>query len=253
MKLKRIMLSALMVCALSIGSVGSAFADHSSASWNVDFNNNKQMVSDYDQSAINSKIAMMQPGDSLSLDVAIKNDSSETTEWYMTTSALKTLEEASEASGGAYTYELSYNGNEIYSSDTVGGDDSNGLKEVSNATGSWFYLGSLASGRGGNVTIDMALDGESQGNSYMDTLGRLQINFAVEDPAQPNRTIVGGDLPQTGDLFANVFMFVICALLVALTALSFYKDRTKAAAASASRAAHVNNRTTPNFRKGGDR
>ena len=230
MRIKRTMLSALMVCALSMGSAGLAFADTSSAGWNVDFNSDKQMISDYDQSAINRQIAMMQPGDDLSLDVSVRNGSSETTEWYMTSTALKTLEEASAASGGAYSYTLSYNGNEIYSSDTVGGDDSNGLKEVSDATGSWFYLGSLASGQDGNVTIAMTLDGDSQGNSYMDTLGSLQVNFAVEDTTQPERRIVGGDLVQTGDPMTDTLLVLLCVALAAATAISFYRDRMKATA-----------------------
>lgn len=258
MKMKKTLFAALMACVLAVGGVGTAFADSTSASWNVTFNSSKQMVSDYDQDEINNDIAQMMPGDDLTLNVTVKNDCANSTEWYMTSTVLQTLEDANTASGGAYSYTLSFNGNELYNSETVGGDDSKGLREVDDATGSWLYLASLAPGQSGNVQLRLALDGMTQGNNYMRQAGGLQINFAVEDTAQPNRMIVGGDLPQTGDLLTDILMFAVCAVLVALTALSFYRDRTKAKAAAGMASASTGKGTIKyglkeNVRKGGDR
>lgn len=230
MKMRKIILAALTTCALAMSSFGTAFANSWSADWDVTFDNSKQMASNYDQAKINAEIDEMQPGDDLTLDISIKNDSSDSTEWYMTSTVLRTLEDANTASGGAYVYRLMYDGNEIYSSETVGGDDSQGLHEVDDATGSWLYLASLAPGQGGNVQLYMALDGATQENDYMTQAGGLQINFAVEEAGQPTRNLVVGDLLQTGDTLTTVLMFAVCAVLIALTALSFWRDRTKARA-----------------------
>lgn len=253
MKMRKTILAALMTCALTMSSFGMAFADSASADWNVTFNSGKQMVSDYDQAKINQEIDEMQPGDDLTLNISIENDSADSTEWYMTSTVLRTLEDANEASGGAYTYRLSYNGNELYSSETVGGDDSQGLHEVDDATGSWLYLASLASGQGGNVQLYMALDGATQENDYMRQAGGLQINFAVEDSAQPNRMVLGSDLNQTGDMLTNFLMFAVCAVLIALTGLSFYRDRMQAKASVAyASVEEIGSAMDDDVREGGD-
>ena len=47
----------------------------------------------------------------------------------------------------------------------------------------------------GIITLEVALDGETQGNSYQDTLADLQMNFAVELrddlPTQPTPNHTG--------------------------------------------------------------
>lgn len=233
--IRKTLLSFIAAIALVLCCAGMAFAQSNSASWNVTFNSDKQMVSDYDKDAVNKQIASMQPGDDLTLKVAIKNDSANSTEWYMTSTVLQTLEDMSEATNGAYTYRLSYDGEELYGSDMVGGDNSSGLKEASNATGSWMYLTSLAPGKGGEVEIYMALDGETQGNSYMGTEGGLQINFAVEDTAEGTTLITeegvptdggSGFAPKMGDV-AQIVMYVLCGALILWTALSFNRDRMR--------------------------
>lgn len=252
MTMKRIALAALMTCFLMLSSLGIAYAESTSASWNVTFNSDKQMVSDYDQEKVNDAINAMMPGDDLSLDIAIKNECANSTEWYMTSTVLKTLEDANEASGGAYTYSLDFTDeagvtNTIYSSDTVGGessrnDASKGLKEVSGATGSWLYVATLASGKGGTVQLNLSLDGMTQENNYMRQEGGLEINFAVEDSAEgstvvttqkENSTSDKGEsslLPKTGDLLTNTLLVVVCILLVSATVYSFTCDRKKALA-----------------------
>ena len=254
MKMRKTILAALTACALTMSSFGTALADSSSADWDVTFDNGKQMVSNYDQAKINAEIDEMQPGDDLTLDVSIKNDSAESTEWYMTSTVLRTLEDANTASGGAYVYRLSYDGDEIYNSETVGGDDSQGLHEVDDATGSWLHVASLAPGQGGNVQLYMALDGATQENDYMTQAGGLQINFAVDDATQPTRNLVVGNLLQTGDTLTAVLMFAVCAVLIALTALSFWRDRSKARASVAyTNAGDARLVKNENVREGGDK
>lgn len=94
-------------CALALacilGFAGSAEAQTENVGWSVTYNADKQMVSDYDRAAIDEKLANLQPGDSFTMSVTLNNKYSDATDWYMTADAVKTLEEASSASNGAYT------------------------------------------------------------------------------------------------------------------------------------------------------
>lgn len=229
---KRALLGIAMAIVLCFGCLSTAFAQSSKVNWKVTFDSNAEMVSTYNKEAVNKAIQSMQPGDDLSMDVTIKNENDHSTEWYMTSTVLKTLEEASKASDGAYTYSLLFNDEELYSSNTVGGDNSEeGLKEVGSATGTWFYLGTLEKNQSGTVSIRMALDGESQGNSYMNTLGTLQVNFAVEFTADGQTVTVtdepedgpASNLPKTGDI-ATVLTVALCTVFALLTILSLRKD-----------------------------
>ena len=70
-----------------------------------------------------------------------------------------------------------------------------GLHEATSALKDYFYLDTLTTGQTGKVTLNVALDGESQGNRYQDTLADLQMNFAVESRA----AIVRTGAARTGD------------------------------------------------------
>ena len=112
----------------------------------------------------------------------------------MTNKVLSSLEDTREdhegLSGGAYTYILKFKntatGEEktLFSSDIVGGDNvsaaGEGLHEATDALKDWFYLDTFANGEGGVLSLRVALDGETQGNDYQDTLAELSMQFAVE-------------------------------------------------------------------------
>ena len=75
----------------------------------------------------------------------------------------------------------------LFDSDTVGGENGTtveetleGLHGATSALKDFFYLDTVNNGEGGIITLEVALDGETQGNSYQDTLADLQMNFAVE-------------------------------------------------------------------------
>ena len=77
--------------------------------WLVEFNAKKQMVSNFSTANFDDVLDYMQPGDSASFQVEIKNSYETATDWYMTNKVLKSLEDASKtASGGAYSYILTY-------------------------------------------------------------------------------------------------------------------------------------------------
>lgn len=187
----------MLVCACILGFAATAHAQTESMNWNVTYSADKQMSSNYDEAVVSEKLSNLQPGDSFTMTFTLRNQYGESTDWYMASEAVKTLEEASSASDGAYTYKLLFNDTVIYSSDTVGGDGANGFEEIGSATGQWFFLGKIDSAATGTVKLEMELDGETQGNSYMNTLGTLNVVFAVEDSVTGEMT--GGTLTKTND------------------------------------------------------
>lgn len=143
------------------------------------------------------QVENLQPGDSITINVAVKNSSSRSADWYMSNEVIQSLEDSdgSKASGGAYTYELTWKGTgnptTLYSSESVGGEKSvlgrakagagEGLHEATESLENFFYLDTLGNGGSGTITLRVALNGETQGNAYQNTLARLKLNFAVEE------------------------------------------------------------------------
>ena len=176
----------------------------------------------------------------------------------MTNEVIKTLEDTREAdalSGGAYTYILIYKNNSgdektLFSSDMVSGDDvspaGEGLHEATDALDEWFYLDTLGKDDGGVLTLRVALDGETQGNDYQDTLAELQMQFAVElrkpgenpppEPDKPDKKkktrLVGGGSKRgkvkTGD-YTNYIPYLVAAAVsgLAFLLLAIYSLRER--------------------------
>ena len=187
---------------------------------------------------IEDKIQNLQPGDELTLEFTYTNNSDGTTYWYMEDEVVDVLETSSEQNGG-YTYKLTDNGPNgetvIFDSEAVGGDDSpsgagQGLEAATNATDDWFFIHKLAAGQHGNTTLVIALDSESQANSYKGSDGKLQINYAVEKQPPGEDKVINkpGNTTKTGDTFNPLLAIaaLTAALLAALLAiLSYFRDR----------------------------
>lgn len=193
--MKKRFLSLFLMLLLFVGSSFTVQAEtfyNEDNDWNVVFTSQKKMVSNFKTSKLDETISFLQPGDDVIFEVTLQNDYKETTDWWMTNKVLQSLEDNSankSTHGGAYTYVLTYtdkNGSDyvLYSSETIGGDeksnDREGLREATDALEEYFYLDTLATGESGKITLEVALDGETQGNDYQDTLADLQMNFAVE-------------------------------------------------------------------------
>ena len=148
---------------------------------------------------MNSAVYELQPGDDITITLNLKNDNASAANWYMTNEVLQSLEETagSGASGGAYEYELTYTDpagarEVLFTSDTVGGENSSsrvGLKAATSGLEDFLYLDTLSPGQRGVVTLRVALDGETQGNDYQNTLASLQMNFAVDTTTVNNQTV----------------------------------------------------------------
>lgn len=187
------------VLAVSMPTAAYAETSYGSPDWRVSFMEGNKMESNFRTSDLDEVIYGMQPGDNVIVEMELKNENAATTDWYMTNEVLRSLEESTEnagASGGAYTYRLIYtdkDGNEesLFDSDTVGGEGESGagegLHQATDATKRYMYLDTLAKGQGGHISLEVALDGETQGNDYQDTLADLQMNFAVELSSEAGR------------------------------------------------------------------
>lgn len=173
--------------------------------WTVTFTASEDMKSTFSSSEAAEVLSDMQPGDTVTFRVDLKNQNAKATKWYMKNAVLASLEEsakAAEHAGGAYGYTLTYTapGNvseTIFSSNTVGGEvyvneGLTGLKEIANSIDpdAWFYLmdlGKDGEGGGGSVQLKVTLDGMSQGNNYQDTMAQIEMQFGVELTDEPEK------------------------------------------------------------------
>lgn len=188
--------------------------------WAVTFTG-KEISSNFTSAEMTEEVLNIQPGDSITVQVSLKNEDKEDTDWYMTNEVLKTLEDSvSVAEGGAYTYILTYTGVDgaktvLYSSEVAGGEGGS-LDQATQALENYFYLDRLESGQSGLVELYVQLEGETQGNDYQDTLARLQMNFAVEKVA--SKTVV--ENVKTGDT-SQIMLFSSLALISGLILMIF--------------------------------
>ena len=221
----------LLMLSMSINVLAEDFVG--SNEWTVSFDGDK-MNSNFKSAEMTEDILNILPGDSITLQVNLKNADDEKSDWYMTNEVLQTLEESNDsAEGGAYTYILTYvdaAGGEtvLYSSEVVGGEGAKeeGLHQATNGLEDYFYLGRLSKDEQAMIRLYVQLDGETQGNAYQDTLAKLQMNFAVEGVT--TQTVV-----KTGDQspIAMISMAALgCAVvLLVLAILAMRMNRKKGA------------------------
>lgn len=196
------------------GPKAQAETSYGAEDWNVTFTVDEKMQSNFGMQDLDDVISGLQPGDNAFITLYLKNGNEASTDWYMTNEVIHSLEDRSENAatyGGAYTYNLTYTNSVgevsvLFSSDTVGGDISDksaddeggeGLHEATDSLETFFYLDTLTTGQSGYITLEVALDGESQGNDYQDTMADLQMNFAVELTRTSTTTTVETSEPNT--------------------------------------------------------
>ena len=222
-KIISFLLIAVLICTLPV----PAFA----ASGDVTYTTDGKMAEE--NFNVDQVFSGLEPGDDAVYYVNLHNRNSKTTRWYMSNTVLQSLEDSGAASGGASTYRLTFPGpggtsTTLYDSSRVGGDNPAGsrvgLHEATNNLENYFFLDTLNSGENGLVTLYVALEGETQDNSYQNTAARIRMNFAVEatDPGG-NRTSV-----KTGDetnLMPYYIGMVAAGLVFLYLALDAYTDR----------------------------
>lgn len=151
----------------------------------------ESLESDFNEENFAQAAYELQPGESIVLSIVLKNEDTLSSDWYLSNEVLESLEDNSYAEGGAYTYILTYreaDGTDriLYSSMTVGGEEDRaepgrqGLHQAVEGLEDTFYLDRLEAGESGRLSLEIGLDGETQGNDYQNTLARLRLRFAVE-------------------------------------------------------------------------
>ena len=100
-KLFTLLLTLTMVLAMS----QMVFADDYTAKGGT-YTYNGTDIERTEGQAISEAVSQLEPGDTVKITLTYKNDTSDTTEWYMENTVLKTLEEEAGMDGG-YTYVLS--------------------------------------------------------------------------------------------------------------------------------------------------
>ena len=231
--------------------------------------NGRDIVSDFDTGVLVKAIENLQPGDDVSFTVSYTNAYSEATDWYMSNEVLQTLEKTAAskkvaglgtARGGGYKYKLiHYDKNRkpevLFGEENVdtglegvvGGEATpgnlEGLEQATNALDEWFFIQTLEAGESGIVELQVAFDGETEVNDYMDTDGGLAVRFAVEvteptvtnivnQPRTPDTTktpntkkltVTGVDTGDSTQL--GIFIGVLAAGVVMLIVLLVMKRR----------------------------
>lgn len=223
-KILSFLLIAVLICSLSI----QAFA----ASGDVTFTKEGKMAEQ--NFNVDQVFAGLEPGDDATYYVNIHNQHANTTRWYMSNEVLKSLEDGYTIGGGAYTYRLTYTGPKgnsttIFDSSRVGGDHTTagspvGLHEATNNLEEYFFLDTLNSGENGLVTLYVALEGETQDNTYQNTAARIQMNFAVEviNPDGSRKSVKTGD---ETNLMPYYIGMTAAGLVFLYLALDAYTDR----------------------------
>lgn len=189
----------ILLAGLLASAPATAHAESLTSESNVSFTSENKLAADYTSADMNNAVYNLQPGDDITITLNLKNENTVAANWYMTNEVLQSLEETtgSEAAGGAYEYELAYTDpggvrEILFTSDTVGGENSGsrvGLKAATSGLEDFLYLDTLSPGQQGVLTLRVALDGETEGKAYQNTLASLQMNFAVDTTTVNNQTV----------------------------------------------------------------
>ena len=230
--MKKKLFAMFLMALLMFTLTATAFAETipGASGWYVEFNSKQKMESNFSSGDIADALSNVQPGDETTVTVTVRNTSGVTVDWYMLNNIIQTLEESNGAKNGGYTYILTYapssgSALELYNSNRVGGggqagytnptDD--GLKEIKDALKDYMFLERMDSGKSGVVTLYVALDGESQDNSYQNAEADLQLRFAVEVVPTEDVVVATGDVPvKLSPMYIGMGVSGLAVLLLAI-------------------------------------
>ena len=190
--MKKKVLAFIVVLSLILALPLTVSADHLSgrSDKRVEFTKDEKLVSNFSSSSLADEARGLQPGDDITFTITLINTSGKTADWYVLNEIVNSLEDTQKkAAGGAYSYLLTYAPSAgtpvtIFDSKKVGGElkenEPEGLHVVDTALKNYIALETMRTGKSGVVTLKVSLDGETQGNSYQDSIADLRLRFAVE-------------------------------------------------------------------------
>lgn len=229
MKKKAIFLLIFVLLAecLCMGAAAESYI--ADGSWFVSYNGTA-LTDNFVTGYITDAIGNLQSGDDTTIAIELRNDTAnEKVTYYMRNRVLETLEETRRnIQGGAYSYYLTYTApggavTELFSSDRVGGLNTDGLSSATNSLKDYFVLGEIPAGGRGCVTLKVVMEGESTVNSYQSTFAKLDMQFAVEKGDTPY-------IPRTGEQSTILLwsaLMLLCLVVVIVTMKMLIKNSGK--------------------------
>ena len=244
----------ILACAAALALVSPqpALAAHltGSSNWSVTYNSEGKMEDTYSAQEYVDQVKNLQPGDDITFYVANKHENATEGDWYVSNDVITSLEDSRDsAEGSAYEYLLTYEGaNEsrtLYDSTMVGGDETDGLNEATDALDEYIFLERMKKGQSGKLTLKVTLDGETEGNAYFDTMAQLKVRYAVEAQPEdkkeeeknplkdttPTNTVVNRTIVRTGEeaeMFPFYIAMVVSGFLFLILAIDSVRQRRKA-------------------------
>ncbi|MGN0485460.1 MAG: LPXTG cell wall anchor domain-containing protein [Lachnospiraceae bacterium] len=145
----------------------------------------------------------MAPGETKTETITLSNENPKAAAFYLSQETLKNLEETNQASGGAYTVNLSLGDSEENAQpllDALAGGyqegkaSKNGLSDV-DALKEYTYLTTLKQNETKNLYLTLHLEGEgidsTKKSDYTASLAQIGMNFRVEEVAsEPKKNVV---------------------------------------------------------------
>ena len=182
MKTKALLVAAAtaVVVALSFGITVQAAG---TSDLTVAYTSSENM--EYTAGSLDGVFSGMAPGDEKTATIEIQNNSGHAANISISQETVKALEDANTASGGAYTYDLSYvdaEGNKVSLMTTVAGGYSgdtaskNGLKDIDELK-DYTMISRLENGGKTYVYLTLGMDGEGIKNGYKNTAGQMDLKF----------------------------------------------------------------------------
>ena len=221
---KIILCLSLMVLVLSSFTL-NVYADDETQEYTVYYKDGAISSDDFSESTIGTILDSLEPGDSVTINITLKNASSRSVDWYM-----KNTSSNFDANNGIFTYRLSYGSTDLYNSTTVGGEEGQGIEGATDDfADEWFELGIQKPGESSVVTMYLALDGETLDYEYEIDSGSLTAEFELEEIPEAHNVVEHHTrivyIPYTGDTINLNFYIIMefaALILLAIVVFAYY-------------------------------
>ena len=185
---KKTILTAILGAVMLFGSVANVAAAESNA---VTFEGNSSKYFSVLDSQT-SEFGSMEPGGENTLDITLTNSSSDEMKFYMSASLLEDIAQQGASKTAVYDFDITKNGEgDAFFQATISGGADTG-KGANISLGKEYLtednnilLDTLKKGESSQITVRLALDGDSVGNDYQAKSGQFQFVFSAEIPDTP--------------------------------------------------------------------
>lgn len=127
----------------------------------------------------------IRPGETKTMTLSLSNEYSEEMKFYMSAEILDNIAESGDKKA-VYDFSIAKNGDTFFAT-VIGGEEkynvSTGKEYLTEDNN--ILLDTLKKGQSDDVSITLALDGDSAKNSYQNQEGEIQLVFSVETPEAP--------------------------------------------------------------------